>query len=34
MADARAFYVLDFAVAAVFALVVWNVWVLMTEIAE
>jgi len=33
LADPRAFYLLDAAIAAGFVLIIWNVWVLMTEVA-
>jgi hypothetical protein len=33
LADPRAFYLLDAAIAAGCVLIIWNVWVLMTEVA-
>ena len=34
LADARGLYLLAFGMAATFVLIVWNVWVLMAEVAE
>jgi hypothetical protein len=34
LADPRAFYLPDAAIAAGFVLIIWNGWVLLTEVAE